>query len=146
MMHLDTSFLVDLLRERRQRQQTERRRESLNQLLLKAPKAWHGVKLWQPDWSAGSHSVAFTAETQTDKLFVHIILNAYWEPLEFELPPLADASHDRWHRWIDTSLDSPQDIVEWQTAPPVPGRIYRAGPRSVVLLFARHENASPFHW
>jgi len=146
--HADMHRFVTLLCACRLLRDTEpeRRRESLNQLLLKATKAWHGVKLWQPDWSAGSHSVAFTAETQKDKLFVHIILNAYWEPLEFELPPLADASHDRWHRWIDTSLDSPQDIVEWQTAPAVPDRIYRAGPRSVVLLFARHENASPFHW
>jgi isoamylase len=41
-----------------------------------------------------------------------------------------------WRRWIDTSLDSPQDIVDWQTAPFVPGRTYRAGPRSVVILWA----------
>jgi glycogen operon protein len=41
-----------------------------------------------------------------------------------------------WRRWIDTSLPSPQDIVEWQTAPPVTGATYRAGPRSVVALSA----------
>ena len=33
-----------------------------------------------------------------------------------------------WRRWIDTSLESPNDIVEWQTAPPVPGYTYRAWP------------------
>src|SRR6266576_2218924 len=45
-----------------------------------------------------------------------------------------------WHGWIDTTLDSPQDIVEWGTAPTVPGGTYRAGPRSVVVLFARLED------
>jgi isoamylase len=66
-----------------------------------------------------------------------VILNAYWEALEFELPRKGDHDGDSWHRWIDTTLDSPQDIVEWETAPAVPGRTYRAGPRSVVVLFAR---------
>jgi isoamylase len=135
--HADVHRFVTLLSACRLMRdvEPERQRESLNQVLLKANKAWHGVKLWQPDWSAGSHSLAVSAETGTDKLLLHVILNAYWEPLEFELPPLAD--HDRWHRWIDTALDSPQDIVEWQTAPAVPGRTYRAGPHSVVLLVAR---------
>jgi glycogen operon protein len=72
-----------------------------------------------------------------EKLLFHVILNAYWEPLDFELPQAGDRSQDAWRRWIDTSLDSPQDIVEWPSAPPVPGRTYRAGPRSVVVLFAR---------
>ena len=40
-----------------------------------------------------------------------------------------------WRRWIDTSLESPQDIVPWQTAPSVSGLTYRAGSRSVVVLF-----------
>ena len=72
-----------------------------------------------------------------EKLLFHVILNAYCEPLDFELPQAGDQSQDSWRRWIDTSLDSPQDIVEWQCALQVPGRSYRAGPRSVVVLFAR---------
>ena len=67
----------------------------------------------------------------------HLILNAYWEPLEFELPRAGDRGEDSWRRWIDTTLDSPHDIVEWQTAPLVAGGTYRAGPRSVVVLFTR---------
>jgi isoamylase len=66
----------------------------------------------------------------------HMILNAYWEPLEFELPHVDGDEADSWRRWIDTTLDSPQDIVEWESAPTVPGHIYRSGPRSVVVLFA----------
>ena len=109
---------------------------SLNQLLRRANRTWHGVKLGQPDWSAGSHSLAFTAQAPNCNLFFHVILNAYWEPLEFELPPRGN-NDDTWRRWIDTSLEPPQEILEWPTAPPITERTYRAGPRSVVVLFAR---------
>jgi glycogen operon protein len=64
------------------------------------------------------------------------ILNAYWEPLDFDLPPVSYGSANPWRRWIDTALDSPLDIVPWQTAPPIPGYSYRAEARSVVVLFA----------
>jgi glycogen operon protein len=63
-------------------------------------------------------------------LLVHLIFNAYQEALEFELPP-----DGAWHRWIDTFLDSPNDIVPWRSAPPVGGGTYRAQPRSVVVLY-----------
>lgn len=63
---------------------------------------------------------------------MHLILNGYWEPLEFELPATAKP----WRRWIDTSLPSPQDAVEWQTAEQIQGSRYRAGARSVVMLYS----------
>jgi len=66
----------------------------------------------------------------------HVILNAYWEPLEFELPLVNNWAGDEWRRWIDTGLDSPRDIVEWKAAPSVPGFTYRAQPRSVAVLYA----------
>jgi len=111
--------------------------ETLNQLLREANIAWHGVKLEQPDWSSYSHSLAVSLEIRRERLLVHVILNAYWEPLDFELPATGNGEKDPWRRWIDTTLDSPFDIVEWQKAPPIPGRTYRAGPRSVVVLWAR---------
>src|SRR5215831_1901954 len=93
----------------------EQQQLSLNQLLQKANRTWHGVELGQPDWSYSSHSLAFTAETLDGKLHFHVILNAYWGQLEFELPPTGEHSEDSWCRWIDTTLDSPHDIEEWQT-------------------------------
>jgi len=137
--HADMHRFVRLLNVQRvlRDEEPERQRLSLNQLLRKAKKAWHGVKLGQPDWGESSHSLAFSVEAPKEKLLFHLILNAYWEPLDFELPQAGDGNQDSWRRWIDTSLDSPQDIVEWPSAPPVPGRSYRAGPRSVVVLFAR---------
>jgi len=63
-------------------------------------------------------------EAQTENLLLYFIFNAYWEPLEFELP-LAN-QHNPWRRWIDTSLDSPGDVAEWETAPPVETSAWRA--------------------
>ncbi|HJZ58513.1 MAG TPA: hypothetical protein VKE74_26460, partial [Gemmataceae bacterium] len=97
---------------------------------------WHGVKLDQPDWGHSSHSLALTAVMKGERILIHLILNAYWEPLGFELPPVDDKYGPCWHRWIDTSLDSPNDIVPWQTAPAVPHSAYRAEARSVVVLIA----------
>ena len=74
-------------------------------------------------------------ESQKERLLVYLIFNAYWEPLDFELPPLGLDKADSWKRWIDTSLDPPWDIVPWQDAPTVPGHAYWAGPRSVVVLW-----------
>jgi glycogen operon protein len=114
----------------------EQQRLTLNQLLRGAHKAWHGTKLNQPDWSQQSHSLALSADVLSENLCFHLILNAYWEPLEFELPAEPDAGKNPWRRWIDTSLESPHDIIDWPSAPSVAGRIYRAAPRSVVVLIA----------
>jgi glycogen operon protein len=132
--HADVHRFVTLLAERRLLRDVEHehRRVSLTQMIASATKAWHGVKLGQPDWGEDSHSIAFTAGLAKEQMLVHVILNAYWEPLEFEVPPASGP----WRRWIDTALPSPDDITEWKKAPPAPGRTYRAGPRSVVVLFA----------
>ena len=68
----------------------ESQRASLNAFLRDSNKTWHGVKLHEPDWSDCSHSIALGAELRRERLFFHFILNAYWEPLEFELPGLGD--------------------------------------------------------
>ncbi|MGD0906806.1 MAG: glycogen debranching protein GlgX [Candidatus Acidiferrales bacterium] len=137
--HADVHRFATMLNRHRllRDMEPDRPRLSLNQILREANKAWHGVKLGQPDWGDSSHSLALSAEARNEKLLFHTILNAYSEPLEFELPQVAADDKDSWRRWIDTSLDSPHDIVGWETAPTVPGHTYRAGPRSMVVLFAR---------
>lgn len=106
-------------------------------MIQEADKAWHGVKLNQPDWHNFSHTLAFSTELKREKMLLHLILNAYWEPLDFDLPPVDEGRVDRWLRWIDTSLDSPYDIIDWQLASSVPGYSYRAEAHSVVVLFAK---------
>jgi glycogen operon protein len=135
--HADVHRFVTLLNARRALRDVEheRHRVSLTELIRQANKAWHGVRLHQPDWGDHSHSLALSAELRQEGLGVYLILNAYWEPLDFELPPVDDSGTGAWRRWIDTWLASPEDIVPWETAPSVPGPAYRAGPRSVVVLF-----------
>ena len=66
---------------------------------------------------------------------LHLIVNAFWEALEFELPALAETGA-AWRRCLDTSLDAPVDICGWSDAPSVQERSYRVHPRSVVVLVA----------
>jgi glycogen operon protein len=137
--HADVHRFVKLLCARRvlRAADPERKRISLTRLLHEARKAWHGVRRFEPDWGDGSHSLALSAEIRAEGLAFHLILNAYWEPLRFELPELA--SGGPWRRWIDTGLDSPADIVPWETAQPVAGDTYSAQARSVVMLFAQDQ-------
>jgi isoamylase len=137
--HADVCRFVTMLNERRlfRELQPARQSLSLNEILRESNKAWHGVKLEQPDWSDSSHSLAISAEAPNKELLFHVILNAYWEPLEFELPHVGGDEAHSWRRWIDTTLGTPHDIAEWDAAPTVPARTYRVGPRSIVVLFAR---------
>jgi glycogen operon protein len=132
----DLHRFVRLLIARRTRRDTglELRRLSLNQVIRQAKYTWHGVKLAQPDWSHSSHSLALEATLSNERLGLYLILNAYWEPLSFELP-LSNPDVHTWRRWIDTALDTPNDIFEWRNAPQVHTESYRAESRSVVVLF-----------
>ena len=117
--HADVHRFLQLLIARRLLRDTEheRQRVSLSRLLREANFAWHGVRLNQPDWSDHSRSLAFTAEIRQEKLLFHLILNAYWEPLDFELPPVANGGGSPWRRWIDTAQETPRDIVPWRRGP-----------------------------
>jgi glycogen operon protein len=105
-------------------------RELLDQRLI----TWHGVKLNEPDWSEHSHSIAFTVQSLSGSMAMHYMINAYTEPLSFELPKLNSDSNHKWKRWIDTCLMSPQDICNWNEAAEVNESVYQAAAHSVVIL------------
>ncbi|MGL4649446.1 MAG: glycogen debranching protein GlgX [Caldilineaceae bacterium] len=65
---------------------------------------------------------------------VHAMANAFWEPLEFELPALKRGQ--QWRQLIDTSLHSPHDIMRSEQAPPVTDQNMVLPPRTIVLLRA----------
>jgi isoamylase len=109
---------------------------TLSQFLTRAQCDWHGVKLHQPDWSPDSHSLAATAVSLTGARVFHLICNAYWEALSFELPDLPDGADGGWRRLLDTALPSHMDICGENEAVLLKGSMYLAQPRSVVLLFA----------
>ncbi|MEO1002527.1 MAG: isoamylase [Cyanobacteria bacterium J06638_7] len=109
----------------------------LAELLRRCSITWHGVEPFQPDWSHDSHSLAFTCSSAEHSFRLHLMVNAWWQGLEFRLPP-TDLEGEGWHRWIDTALPSPGDIVAWAGAPPLTGSRYGVQPRSVVALVAGH--------
>lgn len=74
------------------------------------------------DASPSSRSLAWSVGD------LYVVANAYWEPLEFAIQ-----IEGPWRRVVDTSLPSPDDIVERGAGPLVPDR-YGVGPRSVVIL------------
>jgi len=99
---------------------------------------WHGTVPYQPDWSYESRTLAkclraITPDGETESIY--LIASAYSEPLSFELPGIKDR---RWYRVVDTSLDTPRDIVD-------PGseerldeqKHYLVQPRSVVVLIGK---------
>jgi isoamylase len=115
---------------------------SLNELLRRMQIEWHGVALNHPDWSEHSHSLAFTLRSLRARFLLHGMLNAYWEPLAFELPPVLAESQQRWRRCVDTALASPEDFLEWQEAPSVEQATYVVQPRSLAVLVLRLQGAA----
>jgi glycogen operon protein len=101
---------------------------------------WHGVRLGQPDWGVDSHSLAFELHHPQAGEHLHVMLNAYWEPLTFELPPLPTGQ--QWRRVVDTALASPGDFSLPHLAPPVPGAVYEVAARSAVVLAACDEGGA----
>ncbi len=130
-------FVKHLIRARFRRDITaEDTGLTLNQLLQQARIQWHGVKLNEPDWSDDSHSIALTAWSLRGRFVIHLMINTYWEPLEFELPPVPEQFGDRWYRWIDTYRESPDDICIINEAPLITDSSYLVQPRSIVSVMA----------
>lgn len=97
---------------------------------------WHGVRLYQPDWSYYSHSIALTLHSNSQDDDIHMMFNAYWEDLEFELPPRPQ--HSPWLRVIDTNRPTPDDFAHEGCEQPIVDKSIVVGARSVVVLIAHN--------
>ena len=110
-------------------------------MIREAAPEWSGVDLDRPDLGDDSRSVALTLRAEAGAL--HFIFNAYWEPLDFELPSLA-AGLDGWRRIVDTAQPAPGDLAAtFAEAFAVTAPRYRAEGRSVVMLAARSTVVQP---
>ncbi|MFM7550725.1 MAG: glycogen debranching protein [Cyanobacteriota bacterium] len=134
-------FVRELIAQRQHRDLVaEPRPLTLVELLQRCSIQWHGVLPFQPDWSSDSHSLACTLTSVNHRFRLHLMVNAWWQPLRFLLPPTTSADGDApfgaepWHRWIDTAMASPDDIVAWAEAPPLPDHAYEVQARSLVVL------------
>lgn len=96
---------------------------------------WHGSEIDQPDWSNQSHCLAMqlTGKNQDgSRADVYLIANAYWEPLQFHIPP-PPVGH--WQRFIDTNIPGDGAITELDQQLFLPDlQYYQVAPRSVVVL------------
>ena len=127
-------FVRMMLLFRARREIIENPHLTLNALLRQARLEWHGVVLNRPDWSEDSHSIALTVSSLSGRFSLHAMLNAYWETLSFELPPVETRDGMLWQRWIDTARVSPDDICAWEDAEVVAQSKYPVEPRSIVIL------------
>ena len=129
-------FVQGLIRVRNLRESVQQDHHlTLTELTARVRAQLHGVRLAAPDLRAISHSVAVTATNLSGDLLMYFALNAYWEALDFELPPLPDGASP-WRRIIDTAEPSPRDLVEFADAEVASGPTQRVEARSVVALFA----------
>jgi glycogen operon protein len=96
--------------------------------------SWHGVKIGQPDWGDNSHSLSFTLGSPKTDQYLHVMINAFWEPLRFELPSFSRSSFGLWKRMVDTSLPGPYDFVDASKAHALFESHYTLTSRSVVIL------------
>jgi glycogen operon protein len=133
--HRDIHRFVQLLiRARRSQLSPEAPDMTLSQVLAHAQIHWHGVKLNQPDWGYNSHCIAVTSLSRRNNVAIHLMANAYWEAMEFELPVPDSPWFSGWRRWIDTARPSPEDILPRASHVPVTESAYLVQPRSLVLL------------
>ncbi len=82
------------------------------------------------DLSHNSHSLAFCLHgASEDDDDIYVIINAYWEELEFEIQ---EGTARQWKRIVDTALASPDDFSG--SGSPLERMQYAVAPRSVVVL------------
>jgi len=96
--------------------------------------AWHGTQINKPDWSKDSHSLAFTLFHPQAKETIHVMVNAFWETLKFQLPTLKEQS---WYKVVDTSSVSPKDFCKAGEGEVIDRSIMKVRDRSIVVLVAK---------
>ncbi len=91
---------------------------------------FHGIELNKPDFGYNSHTLAFTLKNRHYDKRLHVMLNMYWEPLEFEMP---SGGRWKWKRIINTAAASPEDIVEVKDAPVIRKKKIKLEGRSAMV-------------
>jgi glycogen operon protein len=92
---------------------------------------WYGVGR-DADLYYDSRSLAFALHgaSQGDD-DIYVMINAYWEDLEFQVQEGAAAE---WRRVVDTSLDSPLDFMEPGAGSPLDSLRREVAARSISIL------------
>ena len=87
---------------------------------------------WRSGLSSSSRSIALHLRgASSGEVDIFAMFNAYWDKLSFSLPVSSN-----WKRVVDTSMESPFDIVEETGGPTHDSGSYSVGPRSVAVLIS----------
>ncbi len=87
------------------------------------------------DLSHDSHSLAFCLHSDSQDDDLYVMINAYWEDLQFQVQ---EGSARDWVRIVDTALASGEDFSESGVA--LQRNQYHVAPRSVVVLARRRSH------
>ena len=97
--------------------------------------SWHGCALNEPGWDdPAARALAFTLGGFDADADLHVMMNMYWEPLDFQLP---DVPGRTWHRAVDTARPAPSDIAPPGKEARCTDPAYRVDGRSVVVLISK---------
>jgi isoamylase len=91
--------------------------------------AWHGTRLDSPGFGdPEGRALACTIAGIGGTADLHVMMNMYWEPLNFEVPA------GTWHVAIDTYAPRPRDIADSGQERRKSGRLRTVEARSIVVL------------
>jgi isoamylase len=105
---------------------------------------WYSEDLRSPDWcSPGKYFLAFLIKgneltglpDREKECDILVILNALKEEKVFRLPKTRSGAV--FCRILDTSLPYGLDLLKDENAAPLPGRVYKVAPQSVVILVSK---------
>lgn len=101
---------------------------------------WHGEKPKEPNWDKQSRLIAFSLPDKENNLTLYCAFNTSNHMCTVHLPK--PQYGESWYAIVDTSLNSPSDIVEEKKAKPIKGATYKLPPFSALLLKAFIRNGA----
>ena len=97
--------------------------------------AWHGTKLNSPGFDdPDARALACTIAGFDGGADLHVMMNMFWEPLDFEVPVVPGRS---WRVAIDTFAVAPEDLPAPGREAALPGSSCTVRERSMVVLVNR---------
>lgn len=112
----------------------QRIHEPLSRILDDGRIRKHGVHANYADFSHDSHSIALSYALPYRNEHLYMAVNAYWEPLRFELPTL---EQQQWRLVVNTAAKPPEDIFDIDKARRVKRPSVLLQPRSIMILIAK---------
>jgi glycogen operon protein len=93
---------------------------------------WHGTKLHSPGFDdPQARALACTIAGFGGSADLHVMMNMFWEPLDFEVPVNPQRT---WHLAVETFAASPRDIAYPDRLAPLTGLLCTVQGRSIVVL------------